>query len=86
MLKQEIIAGHQAHQTDTGSPEVQIALLTSRIEQISSHMKMHKKDNSAKKGLLILIAQRNSFLKYLFENSKERYQSICTKLNIRSKF
>lgn len=85
MLKKEIISGFQAHAKDTGSSEVQIALLTTRINQISDHLKTHKKDFSAKRGLLILIAQRNSFLKYLFERNKNKYAEICEKLKIRAK-
>lgn len=86
MLKSEIISKFGAHAGDTGSSEVQIALLTTRIEEISGHLKTHKKDFSAKRGLLILIAQRNSFLKYLFNIDETRYKSICEKLSIRSKF
>lgn len=83
--KQGIISKFQAHANDTGSCEVQIALLTARITEISDHLKIHKKDFSAKRGLLILIAQRNSFLKYLFKIDETRYKSICEKLSIRSK-
>jgi small subunit ribosomal protein S15 len=85
MLKEEIIKGFRTHENDTGSPEVQIALLTTRITQIAEHLKLHKKDFAAKRGLLILIAQRNSFLKYLFKRNKESYKAICEKLAIRSK-
>jgi small subunit ribosomal protein S15 len=85
MLKEEIIKGFKIHENDTGSPEVQIALLTARITQISEHLKIHKKDFAAKRGLLILIAQRNSFLKYLFKKNPTTYMAICEKLSIRSK-
>lgn len=85
MLKEEIIKEFQAHKSDTGSTEVQIALLTSRIKEISDHLKVHKKDFAAKRGLLMLIAQRNSFLKYLFNNNVASYKNICEKLSIRAK-
>ena len=86
MLKNEIIANFRGHETDTGSSEVQIALLTTRIQEISAHLKIHKKDFAAKRGMMILIAQRNSFLKYLFKKDETRYKVICEKLSIRSKF
>ena len=85
MLKDQIIKEFQAHGSDTGSTEVQIALLTARIKEISDHLKIHKKDFIAKRGLLILIAQRNSFLKYLFKKNANTYRSICEKLSIRTK-
>ena len=85
MLKDQIIKEFQSHTTDTGSTEVQIALLTSRIQEISEHLKIHKKDFAAKRGLLILIAQRNSFLKYLFKKNATTYKNICEKLSIRVK-
>lgn len=86
MLKNEIINNFGAHQKDTGSAEVQIALLTARINQISNHLKTHKKDFGAKRGLLILISRRNGFLKYLAKKDETRYKSICSKLGIRTKF
>ena len=85
MLKKEIITNFQLREGDTGSTEVQIALLTARIEEISAHLKIHKKDFSAKRGLLILIAQRNSFLKYLAGRDQTRYKTVCEKLGIRIK-
>ena len=86
MLKNEIISNYQAHEKDTGSAEVQIALLTTRILEISEHLKIHKKDFAAKRGLLILISQRNSFLRYLAKKNETRYKVICEKLKIRVKF
>jgi small subunit ribosomal protein S15 len=85
MLKEEIIQGFQAHKSDTGSTEVQIALLTTRIKEISEHLKVHKKDFAAKRGLLMLIAQRNAFLRYLFKKNVSSYKNICEKLSIRAK-
>lgn len=86
MQKQEIIKTFGLNPSDTGSPEVQIALLTARISEITEHLKIHKKDFAAKRGLLILISQRNSFLRYLFKIDSARYKLICEKLSIRSKF
>lgn len=86
MLKQEIISNFKSHDRDTGSPEVQIALLTKRINQISDHIKHHTKDFSGKRGLLILIAQRNAMLKYLVRLDEARYRVVCAKLSLRSKF
>lgn len=86
MEKKDIISRFGANETDTGSPEVQIALFTNRINQISAHLQVHKKDFIAKRGLLIIIAQRNSLLRYLSKQSQERYLAICEKLSIRVKF
>ena len=86
MQKTEVIKTFGLNPSDTGSPEVQIALLTSRINEISEHLKIHKKDFAAKRGLLILISQRNSFLKYLVKKDRTRYISICERLSIRTKF
>lgn len=85
MLKAEIINNFKAHPNDTGSVEVQIASLTSRIKEISDHLKIHKKDFTAKRGLMIIIAQRNSFLKYLAKKNIASYRVVCEKLSIRSK-
>lgn len=86
MQKQEVIKTFGLNPSDTGSPEVQIALLTTRITEITEHLKIHKKDFAAKRGLLILISQRNSFLRYLVKKDNARYKSICEKLGIRVKF
>lgn len=85
MLKEEIVKSFGANEKDTGSTEVQVALLTARITQISDHLRIHKKDFAAKRGLLILIAQRNSFLKYVFKKSETGYRALCQKLSIREK-
>ncbi len=81
--KRQIVAGNQVHKSDTGSPEVQIALLSTRILQLTEHFKTHKKDHSSRRGLLILVAKRRRLLTYLKVNSPERYKSVLTKLSIR---
>ena len=81
--KRQIVARNQAHKTDTGSPEVQIALLTDRIVQLTGHFKTHQKDHSSRRGLLSLVAKRRRLLTYLKVNSPERYKSVLQKLSIR---
>jgi len=83
MTKQEIIAKYQTHEGDTGSPEVQIALLTERIAHLTEHLKVHKKDNHSRRGLLMMVGQRRSLLKYLEEIDIERYRSIVERLGLR---
>jgi small subunit ribosomal protein S15 len=82
-LKQEIIQRHARHEGDTGSPEVQIALLTERIKQLTEHLKTHKKDHHSRRGLFLMIGQRKGLLNYLMEQDIERYRSIIEKLGIR---
>jgi small subunit ribosomal protein S15 len=81
--KRQIVARNQVHKTDTGSPEVQIALLTDRIAQLTQHFKTHHKDHSSRRGLLSLVAKRRRLLTYLKVNSPERYKSVLAKLSIR---
>ncbi|HTA41005.1 MAG TPA: 30S ribosomal protein S15 [Bryobacteraceae bacterium] len=81
--KRPIIIRNQHHKTDTGSPEVQIALLTDRIAQLTQHFKSHQKDHSSRRGLLSLVARRRRLLTYLKVNSPERYKSVLAKLSIR---
>ena len=81
--KRQIVAGNQVHKSDTGSPEVQIALLSTRISQLTEHFKTHKKDHSSRRGLLILVAKRRRLLTYLKVNTPEPYKSVLTKLSIR---
>ena len=83
MTKQEIISKYQTHEGDTGSPEVQIALLTERIAHLTEHLKVHKKDNHSRRGLLMMVGQRRSLLKYLEEIDIERYRAIVEKLGLR---
>jgi len=81
--KQEIINTYKLHEKDTGSPEVQIALLTERINHLTEHLKEHKKDHHSRRGLLKMVGQRRGLLNYLEKNDIERYRQIITKLNIR---
>jgi small subunit ribosomal protein S15 len=81
--KTEIIENFQVHDTDTGSPEVQIALLTERINQLRGHFDVHKKDHSSRRGLLKLVSRRNQLLKYLTREDRSRYQQIIGRLGLR---
>ncbi len=81
--KQEIIDLHKRHDGDTGSPEVQIALLTERINYLTDHLKMHKKDFHSQRGLLKMVGRRRGLLNYLRDRSPERYHAILTKLGLR---
>ena len=86
MLKDEktaIIEGNRTHETDTGSPEVQIAILTARINNLTEHLKVHPKDNHSRRGLFKMIGQRRSLLDYLARKDIERYRAIIAKLGIR---
>ncbi len=83
--KQEVIQGFARNEKDTGSPEVQIALLTERITQLTEHLKTHKKDHSSRLGLLKLVGQRRSLMKYLKRVSYDKYTALITKLGIRDK-
>lgn len=81
--KQEIVTKFRVHKTDTGSPEVQVALLSKRISQLTEHFKTHKKDHGSRRGLLSLVAQRRRLLKYLKASNPERYQALIASLGIR---
>jgi small subunit ribosomal protein S15 len=81
--KQEIIEKYQRDEKDTGSPEVQIALLTERISQLTSHLKDHKQDHSSRRGLLKMVGQRRKLLKYLQNKDVERYRELISSLGIR---
>ncbi len=81
--KQEITKEFQLHGKDTGSSDVQIAILTERINEITEHMKKHKKDHHSRRGLLRLVGRRRRLLDYLNEKDPERYQAILKKLNLR---
>ena len=82
-LKGQIVKDHGISPTDTGSPEVQVALLTASIEQLSPHFVTHKKDHHSRQGLLKMVNQRRKLLDYLKRSSLERYQSLISKLGIR---
>ena len=81
--KVQIVSEHKIHEKDTGSPEVQIALLTKRITELTEHLKTHKKDHSSRRGLLKMVGKRNSLLKYLTREDRTRYQQIIGKLGLR---
>lgn len=81
--KQTIISAHRVHETDTGSPEVQIALLTGRIQELTEHLKIHKKDHHSRRGLLQMVGQRRAFLNYLRSKDVARYHRIVADLGLR---
>jgi len=81
--KSEIVQTHRRHKGDTGSAEVQVALLTARINHLSDHLKTHKKDHASRRGLLKMVGKRNSLLKYLSKTDPQRYQQILQKLGLR---
>ena len=81
--KQPIIAKAAIHEGDTGSPEVQIALLTARINHLTEHLKVHKKDNHSRRGLLKMVGQRRSMLAYLQKKDINRYRALIAELGLR---
>lgn len=81
--KNEIVTEHRRHDGDTGSPEIQIALLTQRIRHLTEHLKTHKKDYASRVGLLKMVGKRNSLLRYLAKIDSSRYQQIIAKLGLR---
>ena len=81
--KQEIIAEFQLHEGDTGSPEVQIALLTERFNHLNEHLKLNKKDHHSRRGLLKMVGQRRGLLNYLKDTDIERYRAIVARLGLR---
>jgi small subunit ribosomal protein S15 len=83
MPKAATITEHRVHGTDTGSPEVQIALLTDRVNQLTEHLKVHKKDHHSRRGLLMLVGRRRRLLDYLRSNDVERYRALIAKLGLR---
>ena len=81
--KQQIIREYQSHGTDTGSPEVQVALLTERIAHLTEHLRAHKGDHHTRRGLMMLIGQRRRLLDYVQRSDVERYRSLIGRLGIR---
>ena len=81
--KQAIINDYRQHEKDTGSPEVQVALLTSRITELTEHFKTHKKDHHSRRGLLKLVGQRRRLLDYLKKKNKDRYATLIERLGLR---
>ncbi len=81
--KTNVITENRTHETDTGSPEVQIAILTARIAELTEHLKVHKHDNHSRRGLLKMVGKRRKMLDYLTKKDIERYRAIIAKLGIR---
>ena len=81
--KKEIVEQFKTHDGDTGSPEVQIALLTARIKDLSDHLSTHKKDHASRRGLLMMVSRRASLLKYLTKKDRSRYKSVIERLGLR---
>lgn len=81
--KQELMAEYQIHETDTGSADLQIAVLTARINQLTTHLKANKKDHSSRRGLLKMIGRRKSLLAFIQQEDFERYQKLIARLGIR---
>ncbi|MEG2814523.1 MAG: 30S ribosomal protein S15 [Oscillospiraceae bacterium] len=81
--KTEVIVNNRTHETDTGSPEVQIAILTKRINDLTEHLKLHAKDHHSRRGLLKMVGRRRNMLNYLKKSDIERYRTIIVKLGIR---
>ena len=81
--KTAVIDANRTHENDTGSPEVQIAILTARITELTEHLKVHKKDNHSRRGLLKMVGKRRRLLDYLAKKDIERYRAVIAKLGIR---
>ncbi len=81
--KTATIATYRLHETDTGSPEVQVAILTERINHLTEHLKVHKKDHHGRRGLLMLVGRRRRLLDYVRRNDVERYRSLIARLGLR---
>ena len=81
--KQEIISEYEVHTGDTGSPEVQVALLTTRINELTEHLKVHRKDHSSRRGLLKMVGTRSALLKYVSKKDVNRYREIISRTGLR---
>jgi small subunit ribosomal protein S15 len=81
--KQKVITDYETHKGDTGSPEVQIALLTKRIDELTEHLKLHSKDHSSRRGLLKMVGKRSALLKYVDKKEPKRYRQIISRLGLR---
>jgi small subunit ribosomal protein S15 len=81
--KQKIIGDFETHEGDTGSPEVQIALLTKKINELTEHLKIHRKDHASRRGLLKMVGTRSALLKYVSNKDIKRYQKIISRLGLR---
>ncbi len=83
VVKKDVIEDHKRHDGDTGSPEIQVALLTARINHLTGHLRTHKKDHASRRGLLKMVGKRSSLLKYLAGVDVPRYRSLIQKLGLR---
>ena len=81
--KNDLVRDYRLHEKDTGSPEVQVALLTERINQLTEHLKTHKKDHGSRRGLLKMVGKRSSLLKYLTATDRQRYLTVIQRLGLR---
>jgi small subunit ribosomal protein S15 len=81
--RQELVRDFRIHESDTGSPEVQVALLTERINHLADHLKTHKKDHASRHGLLKMVGRRSALLKYLTSKNRERYRQLIQRLGLR---
>jgi small subunit ribosomal protein S15 len=81
--KQEVIGQYRTHDSDTGSPEVQVAILTERINHLTEHLKLHRKDHASRRGLLMMVGKRARLLRYLTKTNWSRYQTLIERLGIR---
>lgn len=81
--RKKIVSTNRRHESDSGSPEVQIALLTERINELSQHLQAHKKDNSSRRGLVLMVTKRNRLLKYLSNTDRDAYVALIGKLGLR---
>jgi len=81
--KQDVISRYRTHNTDTGSPEVQIAILSERIGELTNHFQSHKKDHASRRGLLMMVSKRRRLLDYLKRYDSERYKTVVQKLGLR---
>ncbi|MBM3811442.1 MAG: 30S ribosomal protein S15 [Acidimicrobiia bacterium] len=82
-VKKQVVSDYRTHKSDSGSPEVQVALLSHRIQQLTDHFKAHKKDHHSRRGLLLMVARRRRLLNYLKRTSPERYKSLIDRLGLR---
>ena len=81
--KKALMATHAQHEGDTGSPEVQVAILTTRIENLKGHLELHKQDNHSRRGIMLMVAKRRKLLNYLKRKDSARYEAILEKLDLR---
>ena len=81
--KTQVILDNATHEGDTGSPEVQVAILTARINELTEHLRVHKHDNHSRRGLLLLVGRRRGLLKYLAANNIDRYRDLIARLGLR---